>query len=227
MTFIGIGPNAFGASLGVDSSNVYWPNGTTIEIAEIGGNGSSQQTVPNTATEVTTDGSYVYVADATGIRRFPSGGGTVSDVVTDSNPHSLATANGLIVWANASNEVEVANVDGTSQATLATMTSAVDHVTTDGTNVYFTWSSDVLSVPIQASDPPFLLASGLVELSGIATDGTSVYWIDSTSISKVPVGGGSTTKVYASSGDVAQIVVDGSSVFWTSSAAKVGKVTPK
>ena len=227
VAFMGIGPNAFGGSLTVDSSNVYWPNGAAIEIAQIGGNGSSEQTVPNAANEVTTDGTWVYVADATGIRRFPSGGGTVGDLVSDANPHSLSTANGLIAWANGAYQVEVANADGTSQATVATMTSAIDHVATDGTNVYFTWSSNVLSVPVAASGPPFLLASGLTDLTGIATDGANVYWIDAASISRVPVGGGATTKIYASGGDVAQIVVDGSSVYWTSSAAKIGKVTPK
>lgn len=218
---------AYASSLAVDSSNVYWPDGAAIQWTELGGNTSGTQALTNEAKEVTTDGAWVYVADATGIRRFASGGGTVASIVTDSNPHALATTNGLIFWANDAYQLVRANADGTSQTTLATMSSKIDHVATDGTNVYFTWGSDVLSVPIQASALPLVLASGLVGLSGIATDGAYVYWIDGTGISKVPVGGGAKTKIHTSTGVIIQIVVDGSAVYWTTGSAQIGKLSPK
>jgi len=223
-----LGTNAFTSSLGVDSSNVYWPNGAAIEIVPIGGNSSSEQTLPNAASEVMADGTWVFVTDTTGIRRFPAGGGTVATIVTDAKPHALARSNGLIFWANDAYQIERADADGTSQSTLATMTSSIDHVTTDGTNVYFTWGSDVLSVPIYQSSPPLVLAGGIVGLSAIATDGMYVYWVDVTGISKVPVTGGAKTKLYTSyGGDIVQIVVDGSALFWSSSSAQIGKLSPK
>jgi hypothetical protein len=218
--------NTVTAALAADATYVYWPGSVAVEIREIGGNSSSEQTLSNQANELTTDGTWVYVADDTGIRRFPSGGGNVGDVVTDTTPHALATANGTLFWSNAAYQLERANVDGTSQSTMATMNSPIQHIVTDGTNVYFTWGSDILALPIQASSPPLALATGLMAVMSIATDGTYVYWADSTSLSKVPVGGGAITKLYSVT-NVEQIVVDGTSVYWTSSLFAIGKLTPK
>jgi hypothetical protein len=224
---ITLATDASATSLTADASNVYWPNGDAIEIVAIGGSDSTSQSVPSTATEVASDGSYVYVADGTGIRRFPSGGGTVANIVADAAPHALATSNGLLFWANGAYALERANADGTSQSTLATMSASIDHVATDGTNVYFTSGSDVLSVPVQASALPLVLVSGIVGLVSLATDGNDVYWVDASSISKVPIGGGAATKIYAQTGDVVQIVVDSAALYWASSAGQIGRLTPK
>jgi hypothetical protein len=227
-SYLVLATNAWTTSVAVDASNVYWPYGAAIEMAEIGGNSSSEQTMPNAANEVIADGTWVYVADATGIRRFASGGGTVDTIITDTKPHALATtSNGLIFWANAAYQLEVANIDGTSQSTLTTMTSSIDHVVTDGSNVYFAWMDDVLSVPIQTSGPPLVLASGLVPPASLATDGTSVFWVDSGGIWKVPVNGGAKAKIHTSTNDIVEIVVDSTAVYWTSNLAQIGKLTPK
>jgi hypothetical protein len=215
------------SSLAVDSTNIYWPDGAAIDMAEISGNTSTtSQALPYAANEVTTDGSFVYVADATGIRRFASGGGLVASIISDSSPHSLVTTTGLIFWANDTNQLQRANVDGSSQSTLATLSSTIGHVVTDGVNVYFTWGGYVLFVPVQASAVPLALASGIVGLGDIATDGAYVYWVEGTGISKVPVTGGAATKLHTQNG-IAQILVDSSAVYWTSSSAQIGKLTPK
>jgi hypothetical protein len=106
------------------------------------------------------------------------------------------------------------------------MSSAVGDVAADGTNVYFTWSSEVLAVPANASGPPLVLSTGLTGVSNIATDGISVYWIDATGISKTPIGGGATTVLYAGT-DAVDLAVDSTAVFWTSAWDEVLKLEPK
>jgi len=226
-TYQVLATGAYASALGVDASNVYWPNGAAIEIAQIGGNGSSEQTLPYVAIEVTAGGGYVFAADSTGIRRFPSGGGTVSTVVTDTKPHALAIANGMIVWANDAYQIQRANLDGTSQATLTTMTSPIGRLATDGYSVFFTWGSDVLSVPIQTPGSPLVLATGLLGISDVATDGNEVFWNDASGISKVSVNGGPKSLIHASNGDIVRIAVDTTAVYWTSSSAQIGKLSPK
>ena len=171
-TPVALSSNASTTSIAVDTSYVYWPNGAAVDFASIGGGTPSEQSLSVQATEVVTDTQYVYVAHAGGIVRFPSGGGTATNVVTgESSPHALATISGVLYWANDSCELRRANVDGSSLSTLATMTSAIGHVASDGFNVYFTWASDVLAVPTYTWSPPLVLATNVTLVSRVATDG--------------------------------------------------------
>jgi hypothetical protein len=217
------------ASLAVDESYAYWPNGGEVDFVPTTGGGLTSTLMPSVdANEVVADGISVYVAYDSGIVSFPSGGGTVSPLVANEDaPHSLAVQGSFLYWADDDYTVRSSGTDGTGLTTLVTMSSAVDFVVADSVNVYFTVSgSEILAMPASGGSPPLLLVSGLVGVVRLATDGVNVYWIDSTTLSKVPVTGGAVTMLYMTGGDAADIAVDEASVFWTNSGA-VMKLTPK
>jgi hypothetical protein len=168
----------------------------------------------------------VYAAHGGGIVRFPAGSGSASTIVSGESPHALTLLGSALYWTNEAYQLRHANTDGSGLSTLTTMTSAIGDVASDGINVYFTWSSNLLALPVGSSGPPLLLAGGLSGLSHIATDGSDVYWSDASSVSKIPVNGGAKTMLHSTNGDVTDLVVDGTAVFWTSSTA-VMKLFPK
>jgi hypothetical protein len=216
-------------SLALDSTDAYWPGSGSVGFVPLTGGtlGSQSMPVGDDASEVVSDGTNVYVSHATGIVSFPSGGGSTTPVVTgEPTPHGLTVFSGALYWANDDDEVRTANTDGTGLTTLATMTSAIGAVTSDGVNVYFTLSgSEVLAVPVTGSSPAMLLASGLVGVGRIATYDKNVYYIDATSISTVPTGGGAVSMIASTSGDATDLAVDSSGVYWTSST-ELMKVSP-
>jgi hypothetical protein len=214
-------------SIALDGTYVYWSNGTDIDFITIGGGTTNIEPLSLYATEIVADSSAVYVAHSDGIVRFPAGGGTATAIVaSEPSPRSLAVQGTTLFWANGAYELRSANVDGTNLATLTTMTSAIGPVASDGTSVYFAWSSDLVMLPVSTSGPPLLLANGLINVTRIVTDGAYVYWLDGQTISKVPCGGGPKTVLYTTSGNAADLAVDASSIYWTSSSA-VMKLTPK
>ena len=138
-------------SLAVDSTNVYWPDDTNVDYIPTAGGLQGTQSLPSTdvASEVTTDGLDVYVAQPSGIVAFPSGGGTLTTLVSnESSPHGLSVAAGMLYWANGSDQVRRVQTDGTDTTTLATCKSPIVDLATDGKNAYYATMSEIFAVPV-------------------------------------------------------------------------------
>jgi hypothetical protein len=214
--------------LTVDGSYVYWGYSSEVGIVPIGGGTSSYQAISSPPASLVSDSSYVYVAEATDVVSFPSGGGTATTTLApaENAPHGLATYDGVLYWATDDYQIRTVHNDGTSLATLVTMDSVIGDVATDGTNVYFAWSNDLVAIPTNAaSSVPLLLVSLATPANHITTDGTSVYWSDPWGIHKVPVGGGAVDTLVSSSGGNL-LVVDSTAVYFTTSTSLM-KVAPK
>ncbi len=211
----------YALSIAADGANVNWPVDGSVDFVPLNGGTEGTQSVPTAdANEVVSDGTAIYVARSDGITSFPSGGGSATTVIAnESTPHSLSIVGTTLFWANDNFEIRSVQTDGTSEALLATMKSAIGKVTADSTNVYFTWAGDLIAVRADGTALPFMLVSGLSGVGHIATDGTDVYWIDAANLSRVPTTGGATTVITSTSGDANDLVVDGASVYWTTSYA--------
>lgn len=211
----------YALSITADATNVYWPNEGLVDFVPLnGGTEGNQSLATADASEVVTDSTAIYVARSDGIMSFPSGGGSTTTVIANESPlHSLSIVGTTLFWANDNFEIRSVHTDGTSEATLATMKSAIGRVTADSTNAYFTCGGDVIAVRADGSALPLVLVSGLSGLGHIATDGVDVYWMDASNLSRVPVGGGATSVITSTSGDAVDLVVDGTSIYWTTSYA--------
>lgn len=227
-THASLSATSTGNSVAADGTYVYWPNGSAVDFVLVGGGTLTEVALAtnDVASEIVTDAANVYVATQSKIVAFPAGGGALTTILdNEASPHGLATRGGKLYWANADHALRRVDIDGANLVTLTTMSSSIGAVAVDDVNAYFVWNSDVIAIPSDGSGPALVIAAGLTTPSRVASDGTNVYWIDATTISRAPVGGGVATKMQATS-DAADIAVDASNLYWTSSSY-VMKRTPK
>jgi hypothetical protein len=240
-------------ALAVDSTNVYWGThdeaqgapGDQVMATPIGG-GVSIPIAAGDALTLVADATSVYWTDTQqGVFKVPLAGGT---------PFQLASSRGQGVgvlavdgthayWAQAILGIRSAPLDGGEPTTLVPGTmvsgSGVARMLVAGDRLYWVEvgpAGGILSVPTGGGAPVVLVAE--TDIASLALDDTNLYWLNDGCpgsactglVKKVPLGGGTPTVVVPGSqahpGATGALVVDATSVYWTSGNA-VMKWSPK
>jgi hypothetical protein len=91
-------------------------------------------------------------------------------------------------------------------------------IAVDADRIYFVWSTSILSIAKDGSDPVTLAPT--VSASSIAIDATNLYYYSTVSIDSIPLGGGTPTMLAmpAASGTGA-IAVDATDLYWVGSGS--------
>jgi hypothetical protein len=192
------------AGMALDTTNVYWGNGTAVMKVPSGGGAPVTLASGTGVGVIGVDSKSVYwtstaTSGAVELMRTPVGGG-----------NSVVVASGL-------NNVGAVVVDATSL-----------YWTSPGTpnpGTYHTSNGTVMKMPLGGSSPT-TLASGLDRPWSISVDAASVYWAnnhETGSVMKVPIGGGTPTTLgggYFPTG----IAADANNVYWTDHFSNVMKV---
>jgi hypothetical protein len=200
-----------GSGIALDATHVYW---TTI----------------GTAAKSYNDGT---------VMKAPKGGGGAPVTLATGVPDPwgpIVVAHATVYWADGgggAGAISSVPSGGGEVRSLVSATIMPIAIAVDATNVYWTDDSapGVLKVPVSGGTPT-TLASGTVP-QGIAIDATSVYWADSGAgatfescagigtvtsngtITKVPLSGGTPTTLASGRLCPFNIVVDGTSVYWS------------
>jgi hypothetical protein len=110
--------------------------------------------------------------------------------------------------------VALSLVDGSSR-TIVSYAGSPSYLAVDGTNIYWSDASGIMSVAASGGDSSLLASSGWAQ--GIAVDETSVYWADAAlgTVSRIAKAGGATQTVADHQDTPVQIIADGNFVYWT------------
>ncbi|MEZ4220129.1 MAG: DUF5050 domain-containing protein [Polyangiaceae bacterium] len=223
----------------VDGSYVYFTNGSQAEINRVptlGGTTELVATLPQVATGLTVDTTYVYSSEtaATGrIHRIPEGGGVPTVLATSSWPIDLAVNSTHVYWPSYENNGALRRVpiSGGSFETLDSNTDNGFAVALDATHVYWTVlgtganKGEIRRLPL-AGGTAEVLAVTQAGPRGIAVDATHVYWTNSDdgTVRRIAKDG-SDNQVPAtlSSGGIEPlgIAVDATAVYWADDKAHV------
>jgi hypothetical protein len=105
-------------------------------------------------------------------------------------------------------------VDGTSR-TIVSYAGWPSYLAVDGTNIYWSDASGIMSVASSGGDYSPLASSGGAQ--GVAIDETSVYWTDVAlgTVSRIAKAGGAIETIADHQDTPVQIIVDGDFVYWT------------
>ena len=186
------------------------------------------------------------------VMRTPKGGGTPETLAMGHGaPARLAVDSTNVYWT-ADTEVLKVPLRGGTPSALAVGQDDPMHIAIDSSYVYWTsggnGSGRISKVPLRGGRPT-ILVSGQGNIWGFAVDGTNVYWTnrpvaaslaggdpgDDGSVLKLPVGGGTPTVLATHQRIAPGVIVDATSVYWSTSPGshgsatewKIMKLTPK
>ncbi len=238
LTTLAAGQNTLG-NMAVDQTSVYWTNESALVKVPVDGG-----TVTTLASGIVV-GSPIAV-DATSIY-WPLGGGVMKTGKSGGAPITLATVtgpDGLVLGGLAIDSTSVysgagyqpppmghpgnpnaflVKVDkmGGSLVTLASEPAGIRNLAVDSSNVYYTTSGSVVSVPLGGGTPQTLVSLQQGTPVSIAVQGSYVYYgTDSRGSSpagtlmRVPVGGGTPTTLASESDRIYALAVDSANVYW-------------
>jgi hypothetical protein len=227
---------------------VYWTNETQTSIgrAKINGAGANNNFITglNDPIGVAVDSNFIYWSeqgndsigranlDGTGVNRnlIPSSAGV-------NNPAGVAVTPTSIFWANGSNTIGRANIDGSSPVPGFITTGSGAHcgIAADSSFVYFTDtinpSDTVGRAPVAGgtAEPSFI--SGISAECGVAVDSNFIYWgTDSPnhSVGRATIAGAAATNDFipaaTSTGIPCGVAVNSQYIFWGNEAgAAIGR----
>jgi sugar lactone lactonase YvrE len=146
-------------------------------------------------------------------------------------PSGLAVDDTGVYWVGSG--IFHAPPGGGTVTTLAPAPSGATGLAIDAANVY--WCGDVsqsyaLQITPKAGGTTRVLVPDQFGATFFATDGQNVYWttgLGDGSVFKVPVAGGSPVTLTSSTGQVAPLALDDTSVYWANGDGSVMRLTPK
>jgi hypothetical protein len=105
-------------------------------------------------------------------------------------------------------------LDGTAR-TIVSYAGSPSQLAVDGTNVYWSDASGIMSVPESGGDYGLLAPSAGAQ--GVAVDDTSVYWTNAAlgTVSRIAKTGGAVQTIADQQDTPVEIIVDGDFVYWT------------
>lgn len=175
--------------------------------------------------DLKTDGSYLYWADAGGIRRVPIGGGAITTLVSNTTSRHLSLDASYIYFDAGTSIRRVPKIGGavTTQAIASSaVTDLYIYVTATGNTIY--WSEEgaavksrVVGATTNTTHQPTIAGR---RASSVGFDGSRVLWIDCTapgnSFCRVRKRQGSvtTTIVGVAGVGASYLVWDSTQVFW-------------
>jgi hypothetical protein len=211
----------------VDATNVYFGASTdgivgeVFQVAKTGGPPLTLTAEAGAPGAIAVGGTTVYWIDgyASALRTVSVGGGTPADVGMANGGLALDTS--TVFFSSATGVYAFPLPAG--PATLLSTYDAVS-LAVDSTNVYANGLSGIQAIPRTGASPTWLTTTSYTGLGwpGLATDGAFVYFGDQNGLEKIPVGGGPIQAICASPtcndaalGAVGAIVLDATSVYWT------------
>jgi hypothetical protein len=225
----------------VDASSVYWSStfgygGGYVWKAEKGGVDGpvTELTGANQPADIAVDSAFVYWAEdnggpdwTQGVRRVPSGGGSIETLTTTGFPLSVLLVDGSVYFSyqlvmSSQSRIGVVPKGGGGVTDVAETGSRASAMVSDGTHIYWTEfdAGAVKRMPI-GGGAVTTLASGLQQPWRIAVDSTRVYWVEwangvagAGAVRSVGKTGGVPMPLAIASGPNG-IVADGENVYWS------------
>jgi hypothetical protein len=210
-------------SIIVDATSVYWSNADSVMTVPIGG-GTPVLLANEGGQGISQDSTSIYWANgglSNGkVMKVAKTGGTPTLVASvDGAQKVVVQGSWAYVYGAPAGPVTISRVPTSGGAPVTIGTSSGSFGGTlalDGTSAYWADGQTVNKVPLAGGAAP-----GVIETTfgvwHIATDGVSVYSGGSTiAVTKTPVGGGGGTEFAKGAGDVIDIALDNTSVYWTS-----------
>jgi hypothetical protein len=222
--------------LAVNSTHVFWTDGNVKGVSKVPKTGGTPVTVASTASGdpiaiVADNGSVVWVDNSDGtIKTVSVSGGSPTTLAEAPGAWSaLAVDASKVCWSEYdvdTGAIACVPTAGGSKQTVATDQPFVESIAIKGPTVFWTADGEVRSAPLSGGTTTVWAGPGTPR--GIAVDDTHVYWsVDYEGLLlKAPLGGGAATTVATAMGNLYQVEVDGTSLYWAG-VNYVARITPK
>lgn len=185
--------------LALAGDRLFWPNMVGLQTAPLDGGPVTTFSVgepPLSAGGIAADDLYVYWTDLQQqtVNRMPLGGGPVAVLASDQGyPNGIAADGQAVYWTSAANwntdqptgYIMKVSRHGGVPVVLASQATLTHQLAIDGSSVYWTGglfgadsagTGSVSRAPLDGSEPPTVLVSGLDSPFDIALDSHYVYW---------------------------------------------------
>ena len=132
--------------------------------------------------DIDTDGTYLYWADAGGLRKMPVGGGTITTLVSSAGIESVGLDAGRVFYTagNLIRSVPKAGGTSTTRATATTKPTSM-HVRTDSTGTFVYWTEQngsVKRLQVGSGVTTYQGATSSRTGTSVSFDGARVLWTD-------------------------------------------------